>query len=179
MFDVRCSHLLFRCRAQQLRESTVGILPIASCLSQRHSIPMHHLRSYSVIVRFRLAALLWFAICLLIPVAAGLLFGSLWTGDFKLTMAGSSLALLSLGLVIPQWAAGSRTACPLCWTPVLAPKNCVKHRRARSFIGSHRLRVAMAILFKNKFCCPYCNESTTLVLRDTLHHPMNRWSQLD
>jgi hypothetical protein len=140
---------------------------------------MHHLRSSSVVARFRLAALLWLVICLLVPVAVGLLLESLWICDFQLTLAASGLVLLSLGLVIPQWAAGSGTGCPLCWTPVLAPKSCVKHRRARSFMGSHRLRVALAILFKNQFSCPYCNESTTLDLRDTLHPSMNRWSQPD
>ena len=140
---------------------------------------MHHLRSFSTVARFRLAALLWVVIFLFVPVAVGLLLESLWTSDFELTLAGSGLALLSLGLVIPQWAAGSGTGCPLCWTPVLAPKSCVKHRRARSFMGSHRLRVALAILFKNQFCCPYCNESTTLDLRDTLHSSMNRWSELE
>lgn len=140
---------------------------------------MHHLRSSSVVVRFRFAALLWFVICLLVPVAVGLLLGSMWTNDFDLSMAGSCMALLGLGLVIPQWVAGSHTDCPLCWTPVLAPKSCVKHRRARSFMGSHRLRVALAIFFKNQFRCPYCNESTTLAQRDTLHSSMNRWSELD
>lgn len=140
---------------------------------------MHHLSTSSTVARFRLAALLWFVICVMVPVAGGLLLESLWTGDFHLTMAGSGLALVGLGLVIPQWAAANRTDCPLCWTPVLAPKSRAQHCRARSFMGSHRLRVALAILFKNQFRCPYCNESTALVLHDPLHHSMNRWSQLD
>jgi len=46
-------------------------------------------------------------------------------------------------------------------------------------MGSHRLRVAMAIMFKNRFCCPYCNESTVLKLPDTLHHAPNRWTRLE
>lgn len=140
---------------------------------------MHHLRSASAVVRFRLAALLWFGICLLAPLAAGLLLQSLLTDNFGLTLAGSGLAILSLGLFIPQWAAGSRTDCPLCWTPVLAPKACMKHHRAKTVLGSHRLRVALAILLKNKFRCPYCNESTALEFPNSLHRPPNRWAQLD
>ena len=46
-------------------------------------------------------------------------------------------------------------------------------------MGSHRLRVALAILFKNQFRCPYCNESTALELRHSPRHVANHWSQLD
>jgi len=49
----------------------------------------------------------------------------------------------------------------------------------RSVMGSHRLRVALAILFKNQFRCPYCNESTALELRHSPRHVANHWSQLD
>ena len=137
---------------------------------------MHHLRSNLTVVHFRLAALLLFVICLLAPVALGMLLQSLLTDNFQLTLAGSGLAIVSLGLVIPQWAAAARTGCPLCWTPVLAPKRCTKHRSAKKFLGSHRLRVALAILFKNEFRCPYCNESTALELHTTNHRATNRWA---
>jgi hypothetical protein len=140
---------------------------------------MHHLRSTSAVVRFRFAALLWLVICLLAPVAAGLLVQSVLADNFGLTLAGAGLAVVGVGLFIAQWAAGARTDCPLCWTPVLAPKACMKHRRAKTFLGSHRLRVALAILFQNQFRCPYCNESTALELPNSLHRPPNRWAQLD
>jgi hypothetical protein len=51
-------------------------------------------------------------------------------------------------------------------TPVLAKKRCAKHRRARTFLGSHRLRVAMAVIFTKSFRCPYCHESTALEVRE-------------
>ena len=152
---------------------------MAGCRYGRHSRPMHHLRSTSAVVNFRLAALMLCVICLLAPVAVGLLVQSMMTDSPRSAMAGLGLAVLSLGLILPQWLAGSRTKCPLCWTPVLAPKGCVKHRRARTFMKSHRLRVALAILFKNQFRCPYCNESTALELRTTLHRAPNRWARLD
>lgn len=140
---------------------------------------MHHLRSASAVLHFRFAAFLLFLICLLAPVAAGLLVQSMWLGNFDLTMAGSGVAVVSLLLVIPLWTQGYHTNCPLCLTPVLAPKGCTKHHDARKLMGSHRLRVALAILFRNRFRCPYCNESTALELRPSPRNATDRWSQLD
>ena len=126
---------------------------------------MHHPRSTSAILRFRLAACLLVGNCLLAGVAGYLLVRSLMTQNFQWTMIGSGFVALILLLVIAQWIAASRTRCPLCCTPVLAPMRCAKHRRARMLLGSHRLRVALAILFKNQFRCPFCNEVTGLEVR--------------
>ena len=57
------------------------------------------------------------------------------------------------------------TKCPLCVTPVLAAKNCSKGKNAKTFLGSHRLRVANNVLFKGYFRCPYCSEPTELTVR--------------
>ena len=46
-------------------------------------------------------------------------------------------------------------------------------------MGSHRLRVALAILFKNRFRCPYCNETTALTPPAATHHAEDRWVQPD
>lgn len=123
---------------------------------------MRHLRSASLVLNFRIAAFLFFLICMLAPVSAGLLIQSILTNNFRLTLAGSGVAVLGMLLVIPQWTVGAHTNCPLCWTPVLAPKRCSKHLNARTLMGSHRLRVALAVLLKNQFRCPYCNESTAM-----------------
>ncbi len=160
-------------------QDTGSATPHSMCAVMWHSHPMHHLRSASVVHHFRIAAFLWFVICMLVPVSVGLLVQSVWFENFQLTMAGSGVAMLSLLLVIPLWAEGSNTNCPLCWTPVLTPKACSKHRDARKLMGSHRLRVALAILFKNQFRCPYCNESTALELRHSPRHVTDHWSQLD
>ena len=40
--------------------------------------------------------------------------------------------------------------------------------------GSHRLRVALAILCKNQFRCPYCNESTRMEVRHVKHPSQDR-----
>jgi hypothetical protein len=126
---------------------------------------MHHLRSKSAIHRFRCAAFLLCAKCLLTPLAVGLLIYSFILSDQELMLIAMGLILLVVLVVILQWLIGARTNCPLCMTAVLANKRCVKHRNARTFLGSHRLRVSMAILFTNSFRCPYCHEPTALELR--------------
>ncbi len=135
---------------------------------------MHHPRSIPAIRRFRVAAYLLACNYLLALIAAGMLVHSLLSDNRQWIMAGTGLVILCMILVVAQWIAACRTGCPLCRTPVLAPKTCMKHRRARTFVGSHRLRVAVAILFKCRFRCPYCNESTAMKLRETLHGPHAR-----
>lgn len=129
---------------------------------------MHHPRSLAAIRNFQFAAFMLVANRLLATIACVLLFISWIRYDRPLMILGAGVALLSMILVLTQWISASRTGCPLCMTPVLAPKTCMKHRRARAFLGSHRLRVAMAILFKSRFRCPYCNETTSLAVRETL-----------
>ena len=50
----------------------------------------------------------------------------------------------------------------------------VRHFR----FAPYRLRVALANLLKDQFRCPYCNESTALVLHSTARHDAEEWSQL-
>lgn len=131
---------------------------------------MHRLRSKSAIYRLRFAALLLCAKCVLVPVAGGVLLYSLVVHDMKLTLIAMGLILLAVVVVIFQWLVSARTSCPLCMTPVLAKKSCTKHRHARTLLGSHRLRVAAAILCKNSFRCPYCHEPTALEVRGQQRH---------
>ena len=126
---------------------------------------MHHPRSTTAIRRFRLAACLLVGNCLFALVAAYLLGHSLLTQNFQWTVLGAALVGILLLMVLAQWIAASGTRCPLCCTPVLAPMRCARHRRARTILGSHRLRVALTILFKNHFRCPFCNEVTGLEVR--------------
>ena len=127
---------------------------------------MHRLKSTSLIRRFRLAAFLLCAKCVLVPVTGGVLIQSTITSDQKLTIIGIGLIALTALTTIMQWLVAARTSCPLCMTPVLAAKKCATNRRARTFLGSHRLRVALAVLFRNSFLCPYCHEPTALEVRD-------------
>ena len=126
---------------------------------------MHRLKSKSLIHRFRLAAFLLCAKWMLVPVTGGVLIQSTITSNHQLTIIGIGLIALTALTTILQWLVASRTGCPLCMTPVLAAKKCATNRRARSFLGSHRLRVALAVLFRNSFRCPYCHEPTILEVR--------------
>jgi hypothetical protein len=140
---------------------------------------MHHPRSALEILRFRLAAFLLFGNYLLAFLIVGLMGRSLLTDNFGLTLIGSALVIFLFVLLGIQWTVASRAGCPLCRTPVLAPKSCTKHRLARTFLGSHRLKVALSVLFNNRFQCPYCNEPTALQLGKRVHLAHSRRSLKD
>jgi hypothetical protein len=126
---------------------------------------MHRLRTKSAIHRFRLAAILLCLQLILAPLACGILIHSFVINDRELTFISLGILLLALLGLVLQCLISRKTHCPLCMTAVLASRGCAKHRQARTFLGSHRLRVALAILFKNSFRCPYCHEPTVLQVR--------------
>lgn len=127
---------------------------------------MHRFRSKSIIRRLRFAA---FLLCLkfVLPVATVVLLAwSLLVDDRQMTTVAISVGALAIFTFVVQCILATRALCPLCMTPVLASKACSKHRNARTLMGSHRLRVAVAILFKGSFTCPYCHESSVLEVRE-------------
>ena len=130
---------------------------------------MHHTHSISTVRHLRFAALFLCIKYLVVSVAVVLLLGSVMKHDPQWAIAGSCLVVLSPFMLIAQGVAASGAKCPLCWSPVLARKRSMRHRHARTFLGSHRLRVALPILFKNQFRCQYCNESTTLEYPNPRH----------
>jgi hypothetical protein len=130
---------------------------------------MHRFPSRSIIVRFKFAAILLCLGAMMIPVVVGTIVYSIMTDDPSLTKIGIVLLVLAVLVAILQFLVGQRTRCPLCMAPVLAPGRCSKHRHARTLFGSHRLRVAVAIFFRNSFRCPYCNESAELEVRTRRH----------
>jgi len=130
---------------------------------------MHRFQSKSTILRFRLTALLLVVKWALVPLVVGLLIYSLIANDRDLAIGALGLGFVTLLMGILQWVLASRTRCPLCMTPVLASKGCSKHRHARRFLGSFRLRVALAVLFRGSFLCPYCHEKSAMLVRT--RHP--------
>lgn len=106
---------------------------------------------------------------MMIPIVVGTLVYSIMTDDHSLAKIGIALIGSAVLVVILQFLIGQRARFPLCMTPVLASKGCSKHRQARTLFGSHRLRVAAAIVFTNRFKCPYCNESAELEVRTRSH----------
>ncbi len=127
---------------------------------------MHRFQSKSTIVRFRFAAFFFCLKCLLAPVSVGILAYSILKHDNYLTWVAIGGGILTVFVVIMQWVLAARTRCPLCLTPVLASKRCSKHRSAKTLLGSHRLRVALAVLFKGSFHCPYCHEPSVMEVRE-------------
>jgi hypothetical protein len=143
------------------------------------SCDMHHPRSTSKVLRFRLAAILLLGTYLLAFPIFGLLARATLTNNFELTLVGLALVIPALVLLVVQWIVAAHTGCPLCRTPILAPRSCNKNRRAKTILGSYRLKVALAVMFKNRFRCPYCNEHTSLELKETVYLPQPRRAMMD
>lgn len=126
---------------------------------------MHRLRSRTIIRRFRLAAFLLGLNHLVILATLFFCIYLVFVYQPEYLAVGLGLLLSLPVLTVARWIISSRTNCPLCLTPVLGGKNCSKHRRAQTFLGSYKLAVARSILTKNSFYCPYCHEPTVLELR--------------
>jgi hypothetical protein len=126
---------------------------------------MHKLPNKSSIIRFRVAAALICLRTLLIIATVTVYAWAFATHDRQLAMIGLWLAGAVVLLFLIRQAIAESCKCPLCRVAVLSPKGCSKNTKAKSFIGSYRLRVALQILIKNCFRCPYCNESTEVVSR--------------
>ena len=126
---------------------------------------MHKLPNKFSIIRFRVAALLACVNNLLISATIVVLAYSYVTHVQEFAIIGLKLAA-SIAILFPiRLAITSTCQCPLCRVPVLAGKACSKSTKAKSFLGSYRLRVALQILLKNRFRCPYCNETTEIKSR--------------
>jgi hypothetical protein len=127
---------------------------------------MHRFQSRSTILRFRLAsALLYLGILTAVSSLALLTLCFLFS-DRDLAILVPLVGGLAALMFIIQWILSRRTHCPLCMTPVMAKKHCSKHRKARKLLGSHRLRVAAAVIVRGTFTCPYCNERSELKVRE-------------
>jgi predicted LPLAT superfamily acyltransferase len=126
---------------------------------------MHHPRHSFTIRNMRIAALMLCIKRLAIAVAIGFLLVSAMRADPRLSITGLSLLGATLLFTVIQWMFASAAKCPLCMMPVLSRKGCSRHRHAKSLFGSQRLRVALSILLKGSFRCPYCNEPTVLRLK--------------
>ena len=126
---------------------------------------MHHPRHSFTIRNMRIAALMLCIKRLAVAVAIGFLLVSAMREDPRLSITGLSLLGATLLFTVIQWMFASAAKCPLCMMPVLSRKGCSRHRHAKSFFGSQRLRVALSILLKGSFRCPYCNEPTILRLK--------------
>ncbi len=126
---------------------------------------MHHPRHAFTIWNLRIAAFLLCFKRLLIPVAVVLPIGSILRQDPRWVVGGLGVLGLSGLVTLVQWIFSASAKCPLCMMPPLGRKGCSRNRNAKRLLGSYRLRVALSILLKGRFRCPYCNEPTVLRLK--------------
>ena len=126
---------------------------------------MHRFRSQSIIMRYRIASMLFILNCILAILVPGFLLYSIVVGDRFLTIITASTGGFAALIAVVQWVISTKTRCPLCMTPVLAAKRCSKHRFAKKLFGSYRLRVAGNVLLSGSFVCPFCNEPSAMKVR--------------
>jgi hypothetical protein len=126
---------------------------------------MHRLPSRYAINRFKAAA--WLLAIKWLLVATSML-----VIVYAITVFDAGLALMGLGafvfcgvIAIMQWLVASRARCPLCLTQPVTVRGCATNRNAKRLLGSFRLRVAVSIIVRNQFRCPYCGELTALEVR--------------
>ena len=143
---------------------------------------MHKLPSHHVLARFRIGAILYIVFWLLIA-AGGIMASHGLVYHEKILQRSlqaqrivalddewalwSGLGMLALCPVVSlaQRVAANPAKCPLCMTPPLVHKNCQRSRGIRIILGSYRLPVAMSVLIRGRFTCPYCGETTRCEVR--------------
>lgn len=138
-----------------------------SSLIHRHKkySDVNRLRSASTVYRFRMAALVLFLMVVLGVVSVGVVIFTYLVVDRELAFYGLIGLLAAFVLALILCLMSSRTNCPRCMIPVLSTKACSKNDKAKAVFGSHRFRVALSILFKDSFTCPYCLEPTAMKAR--------------
>lgn len=128
---------------------------------------MHRLRNDQTVSRFRLSAMLVLAQFVLIPGAVVFLIYALAQHSEHGSLVPEGLIVLAAALLVSliQWIIGSRCRCPLCLGLPLVRSAAAKHRQALTLLGSYRLRVALSIVLRGQFRCPYCGEPTQVAVR--------------
>lgn len=70
--------------------------------------------------------------------------------------------LAPLVLAILQWMFASSARCAICRARPLYSERCAYHRTYHQSFFKPRLVVAMSVVFRNRFRCPYCGEENDL-----------------
>lgn len=126
---------------------------------------MHKLPNKSMVMRYRLVSLLICSEWLFIVSLIGIFAYSFFIKDRELMIIYIKLAAIAGVLFLLRVLYAPTCKCPLCLVSPLSGKSCSKNMKAKTFLGSYRLRVALNILLFSKFRCPYCNETTKMISR--------------
>jgi len=123
------------------------------------------LPSRFAVLRYKLSAWGWILLSLLIPCAMAMACYTMFV--MERAPAGIALKLIGVAalLFLVHWVLSLRARCPRCLTGSFTRRSCSRHGSARSLLGSHRLRVAVSVVFRNHFQCPYCGELTAMKAR--------------
>jgi len=73
-----------------------------------------------------------------------------------LVIAACCLGVLLLLQMIHSIESGT-IICPHCRSQMMRFSRIAKHRKAKKLLGSYILRVAVQVIFTNRFLCPYCH----------------------
>jgi len=127
---------------------------------------MHRFPRKSIIIRFRFGALLFILRCALIVAGPPLLLVSMLMDMRDLFFTAVAMLALFPVVIVVQWMVATKARCPLCFVQPLMHRGCAKSRKARRFLMSYRLQVAVTALFLGNFRCPYCGEPTEMKARE-------------
>ncbi len=135
--------------------------------------PLHNIYSLpnqNAVRRFRFSALLLLSKWVFMMGSLGI-FGYATLAERRdLTLLALGLLNLSLLVSIAHWIMATRARCPLCFVPSFSHQMCSKSSKARHCLGSYRLHVSLAVIFRGCFHCPYCGEPIGVKLRQQRHH---------
>lgn len=126
---------------------------------------MHRLPNQYAVIRFRFAALLLLGKWALAIGSVVMLAYSLCVANQEFTQLSIGLIWISVCVGVVQWLLAGRARCPLCIGPPLVHGDCSTHRSIRPLFGSHQIRVALSVVFRGWFRCPYCGEPTVIEAR--------------
>ena len=120
---------------------------------------MHKLRHHSLAKKLHLNSLLLIAGVGFLISLLGLLIATVITQNMSLAI-GAGVALVGIMfLALLNFMIGARCRCQLCQSPMMAPRKCSRHRKAKRLFRSYRLKLATSFLFSESFTCPFCGES--------------------
>lgn len=122
-----------------------------------HTMPHTRHRVLNRRVLFLLSVILIFRSALMVIGLAAAAYGAYQKDIAPLYIAGGCFALL-LFLQVIHSIESTKVVCPNCRSQILQVNKCSKHKESKKMLGSHSLRVAVQVLFTNRFCCQYCNQ---------------------
>jgi hypothetical protein len=125
---------------------------------------MHSLPNQSVVRRFRLAAVLLLLKWIFLTAALAVFGYSMILDKREMMLIGIISMAVGVFVSLAHWTVAGRARCPLCFVPSFSHQQCAKSRKALHFLGSYRLIVSLAVLFKGRYRCPYCGEPTAIAV---------------